>query len=230
MNILILKMGGSGTRFGSDIPKQYHEFNGQPLFVHILQEYEKIGIINKYIIVSNKDWIEFSLKYASSILGEKLVDVIPGGETGAKSIKNGVMCARKIASENDIILLHDATNPVVVYGKIPEVICAGKKYGFATLGMEQVHAIYSKDNDEFATGIIDKKTIISGYSPEAFLFKYLYDCYSTATEEELETATSAISLAKWHNAKVKIIVASFLNLKITYHDDLEIFKKVFGKE
>lgn len=90
MNVLILKMGGTGSRFGSDIPKQFHEFNGKPLFTHVLREYEEIGIIDKYIIVCHKDWIDYTIPFSTECVGDKLLAVIPGGDTGAKSIKNGV--------------------------------------------------------------------------------------------------------------------------------------------
>ena len=35
-NILLLMMGGSGTRFGADIPKQFVEVNGKPVFSYIV--------------------------------------------------------------------------------------------------------------------------------------------------------------------------------------------------
>ena len=171
MNILILKMGGSGNRFGSDIPKQFHDFNGRPLFTHILREYEKMGVIDKYVVVCHKDWINFALPFAADSVGDKLLAVIPGGNTGAKSIKNGIMYIKDYVKEDDIVLLHDATNPIIVEDKIPEVIKAASNYGFATLGLEQVHAIYEKNEDDFAIRTVNKKTVTSGYSPEAFLFR-----------------------------------------------------------
>lgn len=90
MNVLILKMGGTGSRFGSDIPKQFHEFNGKPLFTHVLREYEEIGIIDKYIIVCHKDWIDYIIPFSAECVGDRLLAVISGGDMGAKSIKNGV--------------------------------------------------------------------------------------------------------------------------------------------
>lgn len=229
MNVLILKMGGTGSRFGSDIPKQFHEFNGKPLFTHVLREYEEIGVIDKYIIVCHKDWIDYTIPFSAECVGDKLLAVIPGGDTGAKSIKNGIMYIKDYADDNDIILLHDATNPVIVKDKIPEIIQSAFVYGFATLGLEQVHAIYEKSDDNFAMRTLNKNTVTSGYSPEAFLFKYIYECYSTATDDELETATSAIALARWHHATAKIIIGNFINLKITYKDDLDAFRKLYKK-
>jgi len=219
-------MAGKGERFGSELPKQFCEVNGKPLFTYVLEEYKNLDCIDKVIVVTNPDFIELTSKYAKEILEDKLLEVIPGGDTNAKSIYNGVMCAKKYMSNDDILLTHDATNPIVATDKILEVVEAAKTYDFASLCTEQVHTIYNKDDDNFIINTLDRKTVCSGYSPEAFKFNDIYDCYINSNAEELETMTSAISLASAHNKKVKLINANILNLKITYKEDLDAFSKL----
>lgn len=50
-NILLLMMGGSGTRFGADIPKQYVEIDGVPVFAYILEKYSKMKEIDEVVAV-----------------------------------------------------------------------------------------------------------------------------------------------------------------------------------
>ncbi len=61
MNILLLMMGGSGTRFGADIPKQFILVEEKPIFSYILNKYDKMDTIDEIIVISHKHWIEHRL-------------------------------------------------------------------------------------------------------------------------------------------------------------------------
>lgn len=230
MICLLVKMGGSGIRFGSDIPKQYLELNGHPLFYWLLEQYRSLKIIDKYILVSHPNWIDFSQKIAFELLGNKLLGIVPGGDTMSKSIYNGVMYAKNFLSDEDVLLIHDVTNPVVAVDQIEDVIQATRDRGFCALTTEQVHTIYHVDNENNIEYVIPKQEVSSGYSPEGFLFGKIYDCYYKAKPEELEMMTSAIALAKEHNAKPKAIKSHIINLKITYKEDFDIYKKIVEKK
>ena len=43
----IIVAAGSGTRFGSEIPKQYLEIGGKPLLIHTLEKFENCAVIDK---------------------------------------------------------------------------------------------------------------------------------------------------------------------------------------
>ena len=64
MNILLLMMGGSGTRFGANIPKQYTIVEDAPIFSYILKKYNKMKEVDKIIVVSHKDWIDYVYEWA----------------------------------------------------------------------------------------------------------------------------------------------------------------------
>ena len=59
MNILLLMMGGSGTRVGASIPKQYIEVSGKPVFYHIVKAYAALPDISSICIVSHPEWLGF---------------------------------------------------------------------------------------------------------------------------------------------------------------------------
>ena len=77
--------------------------------------------------------------------------------------------------------------------------------------------------------------MISGASPEGFIYKDLCDIYFNATEDELEQMTSAGAIALSHNIPMKVISTDILNLKLTYPSDMELYKLLkneyfFGKQ
>ena len=226
MICLLVKMGGSGVRFGADIPKQYVELNGHPLFYWLLIQYKSLNIVDKYILVSNPNWLQYTERIAREVLGEQLLGVVAGGDTMSKSIYNGVMYGRSVLSDDDVLLIHDVTNPVVADEQIPEVIAAARDRGFCVLTTEQVHTIYHIDSDDNIEYVIPRQEVSSGYSPEGFLYGKIYECYSKAEKGELEHMTSAIALAKAHNAQPKAIKSHIINLKITYQEDFDIYKRI----
>ena len=59
MNILLLMMGGKGTRFGADIPKQYIQIQEHPVFRYIIKKYLECPEIYGAVLVSHEEWITF---------------------------------------------------------------------------------------------------------------------------------------------------------------------------
>ena len=75
--------------------------------------------------------------------------------------------------------------------------------------------------------VIPRETVVSGASPEAFLFGKVWPIYKEASLEELERFTSAGALALAYEIPMKVVPTNLINLKITYRHDMEVFQKLF---
>ena len=226
MNTALLMMGGSGTRFGADIPKQYIQVGGRPIFSYILEGYNALETVDRIIIVSHADWIDYVEEIASGINADKLYRVVAGGATRSESVKNGLAAAAEYSSDDDVILIHDATHPYVDAQGVKEVIDGVKEYGGATLAQFNYDTVYRMDDEHILTNIEPRFNIVAGASPEAFTFGRIYDIYTNSPQEELEQMTSAGAIALAHGIKMKVVRANVLNLKITYADDMNLFTKL----
>ncbi|MEA4921788.1 MAG: 2-C-methyl-D-erythritol 4-phosphate cytidylyltransferase [Eubacteriaceae bacterium] len=225
-NYLLLMMGGSGTRLGADIPKQYIEVNDIPIFAYILKKYDQLPFIDRIIVVSHRDWFGFVEEWAEKLKIKKLEEIAPGGATRSGSVKNGLTAAGKTAAPEDIMLLHDATHPYVDGEGTLGVIEGVKKYGGATLGGFQYDTVYQMDEEtHIIKQVLPRKEVVSGASPEAFKFGDLFPIYDKADEKELESMTSAGAIALAHGIQMEVVQANTINLKITYKNDMEAFKK-----
>lgn len=226
MNCVLIKMGGNGVRFGNDLPKQFYKIDGEPLFAYVLRKYSDIKSIDSFIIVANIEWVSMTLSYAKDILGEKLLSVVAGGDTNAKSTYNGVIEASKFLKDNDILLVHDVTDAIISEKAINDAIDACKEHKCVAVVTEQVHTLYKKDTEGYITGTIEKQTVGSGYSPEAFEYSIIRESYLTASETELEQMTSAMALVQAHGYKPFCVVSHQIDIKITYQEDMEALKLV----
>ena len=59
----ILLMGGTGARFGSTLPKQFHLLGGRPVFTYALETIQKSGLFDEIVLVCHPDWIGEIYRY-----------------------------------------------------------------------------------------------------------------------------------------------------------------------
>lgn len=224
-NHLLLMMGGSGTRLGANRPKQYIEVEGLPIFAYILGGYDKLECIDSIVIVSHEDWFDYVNEWIDKLQVKKQISVVGGGANRSESVKNGLQELSKYAKDEDVVLIHDATHPYVDKKGTEEVIEALKTYEGATLGAYQYDTVYKINENDVIDMVIPRQLVVSGASPEAFIYKRIYDIYCNASEEELEAMTSAGAIALEHGIAMKVVHANVINLKITYKNDMDAFVK-----
>lgn len=227
MNILLLMMGGSGQRYGADIPKQYVLVENRPIFSYVMAKYNSIEQIDKIVMVSHAAWIEHVEEWAHKLGIGKLHRVVAGGSTRSESVKNGLDAAADIAGPDDVVLIHDATHPYVDVEGTLDVIEEVKRVGGATLGARQYDTMYRVDADNMLTEVIPRNEIVSGASPEAFTFGLIHGVYLNSTAEELEAMTSAGAIALAHGIKMSVVPTDIINLKITFQHDMDAFLRLF---
>ncbi len=221
-NIVILMMGGKGERFKNEVPKQYIEIKGLPLYLYILRKFNRMKNIDSIVIVTNPDYYEKTIEWNKLVESDKVCKVIKGGQGRSKDVKSALEVVSEFAADDDIVLIHDATHPYVDIEGTEKVIEAIKKYGGATLGGKQYDTVYYAE-DGMLNKVIDRNNVVSGASPEGFKFKLIYDVYEKSSSEQLDKMTSAGAIALANNIKMAIIPTDILNLKITFPGDMEIF-------
>ena len=108
----LVPAAGCGTRFGSEIPKQYLELGGRPMIYHSLAalcRYERIARV--WVVLSPDDrWWE---GYDWSDIETKLQVLRCGGVTRAETVFNGLKAIENSLSDDDWMLVHDAARPCV---------------------------------------------------------------------------------------------------------------------
>lgn len=227
-NIVLLMMGGCGSRFGADIPKQFIEVNGKPVFSYLVDKYSSFSSISEIVCVCHRDWVDFTKEWVSVTPSNSDIIVVEGGASRSESVKNGLLGVAKFAKEGDVVLIHDATHPYVDDENLSKIIFAARKKGGATLGAKQYDTVYGIDPENGnLKEVIPRETVVTGASPEAFLFEKIFPIYQNAKVEDLEKFTSAGALALANNIEMEIIPTNLINLKITYRNDMEIFKRLF---
>ncbi|MBQ9249975.1 MAG: 2-C-methyl-D-erythritol 4-phosphate cytidylyltransferase [Oscillospiraceae bacterium] len=226
MNAMLLMMGGTGTRFGKDRPKQYTLIDDRPLFSYIVEKADKTACIDRLVVVSHADWLDYAQEWCEKFVKRIPFDVVAGGENRSGSVLNGLTRLGRYAKRDDVVLIHDATHPYLDPEGVGKVVEAVQEYGGATMASRNYDTVYRTDEQGFLEKVEPREQIVAGASPEAFRFGDIYDIYRNASAEELASMTSAGAIALSHNIPMKVIGTPVLNLKITYEHDLDLFLKL----
>ena len=228
MNAVIVMLGGVGQRFGAPIPKQFSMINGHPLYLPILSHYARLDSIDLICVVCHREWID-KVKQWDEGIPKKVIHTV-GGSTRSHSVKNGIEAIKPYCSSDDVVLIHDSTHPYLDTPAVEKIIHAVKEYGAATLATYGYDTVYQLDNSQdFLADVLPRQYVVNGASPEAFKFSVIAPIYENASEESLNSMTSAGAIVLDKGISMKFIHTDILNLKITFQRDFELFT-LLGEE
>ena len=226
MNAFVLMMGGSGTRFGKDRPKQYTLIDERPLFSYIVEKVSQTPCVDRLVVVSHADWLDYAQEWTARCVGSIPFDVVAGGENRSGSVLNGLKKLSEYCADGDVVMIHDATHPYLDSENLETLIEAVKEYGGATMASRNYDTVYRMDENGFLEKVEPRELIVAGASPEAFRFGDIFRIYTESTPEHLAAMTSAGAIALAHQIPMKVVPSPVLNLKVTYEHDLELLLKL----
>ena len=226
MNIAIIIAGGSGSRMGQDIPKQFINVYDKPVLIYTLEGFQKHPQIDAIEVVCLEGWQEVLWAYAKQFGIDKLKWVVPGGRSGQESIRNGVFHLEGKAAADDIIIVHDGIRPLVDETVLTDVILKAQQYGNAVTSMSYNEQIFVADDEISTVSFIPRETIRRVSTPQAYRFDLLDSKYHEAFEKEIGIYGSSYANTMMVELGVRLYFAagSDKNIKLTTKDDLELFK------
>lgn len=227
-NIAIIIAGGSGSRMGQDIPKQFINVYDKPVLIYTLESFQRHPQVDAIEVVCIDGWHDILWAYARQFNIDKLKWVVSGGKTGQESIRNGVYNLEGKADAQDNIIIHDGIRPLVEPSVLTDVLSKCTQYGNAVTSLpynEQIFVI-SEDDASTTTKFIPRETLRRVSTPQAYKFDLLLEKYREAYQKEIGiygshyTNTMMVELG----VTLHFAAGSDKNIKLTTKDDLELFK------
>lgn len=227
-NIAIIIAGGSGTRMGQDIPKQFINVYDKPVLIYTLESFQRQPEIDAIEVVCIDGWHDVVKAYSKQFNIDKLKWVISGGESGQESIARGVYNLEGKVAPDDIIVIHDGIRPLVDSSVLTDVLAIAHEKGNAVTSMpynEQIFVI-DEENPSTTTQYIPRETLRRVSTPQAYRFDLLDTKYHEAFEKNVGIAGSNYTNTMMVQLGVRLNFAkgSDRNIKLTTKDDLEMFK------
>lgn len=206
----IIVAAGSGSRFGSDIPKQFLELIGKPVIVHTLERFQAAPSVDSIILVLAEEHVaDFNKEVVA-----KLDAVIAGGSSRSSSVFNGL---NTISDDTEIVAVHDGARPLVTVDEIERTIAKAKATGAACLVAPVTDTIKSIRSDEIA-GTLDRDKMRRALTPQVFAVDVLRRAFELA--DATDNATDECYLVEKLGHPIAIVEGSSRNIKITHSEDL----------
>lgn len=222
--IAIVLAAGEGKRMGSGIPKQYMIIKSRPMVYHSLKAFQE-SQVDEIVLVTGEDEIAYCKQYiVERYHFTKVTQIVAGGRERYESVYFGL----KAITDADYVLIHDGARPMINQKIIADSITGIEKYGACVVGVPAKDTIKVIDENEFAKETPSRKSLWIVQTPQSFEYKLVLDAYEKLIHTGDETATDdAMVVEKYSGHKVKLIMGSYDNIKITTPEDVRISKAFF---
>ncbi len=206
---VLIPAGGTGNRFGAEIPKQFTEISGIPIIIHTLKQF---WICDNIIIASHPEWIDHlkTLIYEHSIPNVKAV--VEGGRTRQESVYHAL--SHDAVQESEVVLVHDAVRPFASKELIQKIMLNAIEYGAAIPGLTPKDTIKQVTSENIIDKTIDRNTLQMVQTPQGFRYSIIKAAFDNALSQKFEGTDSA-SLVELLGKPVKVIDGEETNIKIT---------------
>ena len=217
-NALILLAGGMGKRLKNRIPKQFVKIGNYNLIEYFLKNLNK-DLFESITIVVN---IKNRKKYLSQLKKDypfHNINFVNCGTTRQLSTKKGLIFLKKTNPKN--VLIHDSARPLASNKLFKKILKSLEK------NISSSPYINHSDLIKFLPSPRKKTKILNIQTPQGFKYKSILNAHENNNLKNFKDDTSLIEA---FGIKTKFIKGEKTNLKITYKEDLEIFKSIRNKE
>ncbi|WP_251620489.1 2-C-methyl-D-erythritol 4-phosphate cytidylyltransferase [Odoribacter lunatus] len=224
-NIAIILAGGKGSRFQSDIPKQFLILAGKTVLEHTLHTFQYNEYIDEIAVISNKDYIHVVEEIVRKNDFTKVTKILNGGKERYES----TLVALNAFSEEANLLIHDAVRPLVDDRIIHDVVKALKEYEAVNTVIPATDTMLEVDESRhFIQNIPDRNFLYRSQTPQAFKTHVLKKAYEKALQDPNFTTTDDCGVVKKYlpEIKIKIVEGSNRNIKLTYQEDFWLLEKL----
>ncbi len=221
MNYAIILSGGTGTRLGLDIPKQYYEVNNKPVIRYTIETMEQSDKLDGFLIVAAEDWQEYVQEQIS--VPSKFLGFALPGQNRQLSIYNGLCALRSFAKEDDVVLIQDAARPNTSMELLERCFDLEENEDGAMPVLPMKDTVYLSEDGVRVSALLERKQVFAGQAPESFRFgKYLVANEAILLDEILRINGST-EPAIMAGMQIKMIPGDEKNYKITTESDLKKF-------
>ncbi len=211
--------GGSGTRMGGDIPKQYLQLGGRAVIRHTLEAFLAHPRIDAVQVVIGEKHGEM---FADAVQGLRMPMPVTGGPTRQLSVLNGLEAlARREMGAPDIVLIHDAARPFVSAELIDRLLDGLGMHEGVIPALPVVDTIKRVDDEGIIVETIPRSTLRAAQTPQTFYLAPILAAHRQARDAGETDLTDDAAVAERAGFEVAIVEGDPLNRKITTPHDLE---------
>lgn len=211
--VALVPSGGSGSRFGAALPKQYLPLLGRTVLHYTLAALAGVDAI-EHVFVGAQAGDADAARIASSFAQTTVMPT--AGNTRAATVLRTLVAMQPQLARDAWVLVHDAARPCVSAAAIAAMIEALNLHvvgGLLAIAVTDTVKRATANGEVAET--IDRSTLWRAQTPQMFRAEALMHALSAAPDATDESqAIEALGLLP------KLVVGEATNIKITFPEDL----------
>jgi 2-C-methyl-D-erythritol 4-phosphate cytidylyltransferase len=215
----VIPAAGTGSRIGTEIPKQYLSLCGRTVLEHTLLRFCNHPDIEGVVVAIARDDMHWQ---QLDISNHPKVHRADGGSERVHSVLNGLDVLAAIATETDWVLVHDAARPCIRAADINRLISeAGQHVVGGLLAWPVRDTLKRSDTAGDSEATIDRTALWHALTPQMFRLAELRHAIQEALRRGLLVTdeAQAMELGGLHP---RLVAGAPDNIKITLHADLTL--------
>ncbi len=230
MAVALILAGGSGTRLGADIPKQYIEVYGRCVISYCIERLSCHEKIDRIQIVAQAQWHD-KIKECLEAYDKngKFRGFSVPGRNRQLSIYNGLSDMKEYVDNLDVVLVHDAARPLLSERMITNCLEAIRGYDGVVPVLPMKDTVYQSADGKKISALVKRSEIFSGQAPEAFRFGVYYEANRRLLPDIILTINGSTEPAVMAGLDMIMIAGDEDNFKITTKEDLERFRELIKR-
>lgn len=210
----ILLAGGSGTRLGGALPKQFIPLMGRPIALYSFDLMLNHPSVAEVIVVCLDEYRSLFLDQAAK--RDKQVRFALPGVQRQDSVVNGF---KMVSEDISYVCVHDSARPFIDNEALDKVIEAARCYGAAALGVPLKSTIKERDESFFVLNTPKRAHFWEVQTPQVVAFEILSKGLKLLCDKQI-TVTDDVSIAELQGLPVKLVMGDYSNIKITTQEDM----------
>jgi 2-C-methyl-D-erythritol 4-phosphate cytidylyltransferase len=218
----LILMGGTGERFGSAVPKQFHRLAGKKVYLHTLETFLASSLFEEIILVCPVLWID-QVKEDIRFYSDAPVWVAEGGTTRQESSLKGLLaCGRGTR----LVVIHDAIRPFVSQKILKENISSALEHQAVDTCIPSADTLVYAPCEKQITAIPSRSEYLRGQTPQSFAYPLILEAHLKAQSTGRGNTSDDCSLVLQAGHPVHVVAGSEENIKITSELDLFLAEQI----
>jgi 2-C-methyl-D-erythritol 4-phosphate cytidylyltransferase len=221
---------GTGNRMNSpDVPKQFLDLAGRPVFIHSVERFKRSGCFDLVFVGVNRDWIDYANFSLARHLPERSdIRLVEGGASRIDTLINilGAIAGSREAEPGDLIVTHDSARPFVSERIITENIKALALCSACDTVVPSTDTVVVSRDGKSADEIPIRDHMYMSQTPQSFRLGMLSRLCAGLTQAEKDTLTDACRIFALAGEKVALVAGERTNFKITTKEDFALAKSI----
>ncbi len=215
----LILAGGSGSRMGNKIPKQFVCLAGKPVLMHTLEVFFKFDHNIEIILVLPVKYIDYWKKLCDEYNFRIPHQTVMGGPERFYSVRNGL---EKIETEG-IVFIHDGVRPLVSQTTLHNCyhLSCLKGNALPVISVSESVRFVGEDGNK----PIDRNRVKLVQTPQTFKVSLIKEAYQQPFREDYTDDASVLGNAGY---SIYLAEGNPENIKITWPTDIRWAEALFS--